>query len=156
MYLWNVEKISHDLRSGAVSQKEQMKYLLVLLVVLSVISYLGQYTVPPGGRNIFDFVMVVASMVISFAGVWWCYRANGGSDGKDFLLRFVCLSVPIGNKIAVAMLVFFLGVFMGVGVTDAADLGESSWMELVVTVVVCAVQFVWMRQKLVQIAKPHV
>ena len=45
--------------------------------------------------------MSILTMIISFSGIYLCYRANKSGDGKNFWKRMACLSFPINFHIIV-------------------------------------------------------
>ncbi|MBI5570451.1 MAG: hypothetical protein HY914_10940 [Desulfomonile tiedjei] len=110
MYLWDVEALAQDLKEERVSQREQVKYVLVW-VVLASLQYL-MHLVPREGPDITALASAVISMMVPILGTVACYRANGSGDDKDFLPRFFCLSFPlaISTGIGLVLVVSFLGI----------------------------------------------
>ncbi len=105
MYFWNVKRLSNALVEGRVSEKEQFKYLLALTILAL---FGGSMTamkfvlaeIPVESYRFFAAVDLI-HLVITVAGLAWCYRCNRLGDGKDFLSRTICLIWPIGIRIAV-------------------------------------------------------
>lgn len=109
MYLWNTRKLASDLKHGRVSEKDKMLYMLgnQLLITISIYEALFQ-----NQEN--DFMglieLLVASLIVIY-GIVICYSANGKEEGRNFIEKFVCLSLPISIKLT--LLAWTIGLILG-------------------------------------------
>ena len=98
IHLWNTCAIVNDLRNRRVSEGDSCTYLIAILLLGVGESYLGIFVVPPIEWFLLYEIFVVVTVTVF--GIRACFRANGGTTGKDFILRFTCISLPISLKLA--------------------------------------------------------
>ncbi len=95
-----MQPLARELASGKVSDREGMHYFLAstLLVLVQV-----QYALWWGPRSgwLFHFEYVVLA-ILAWAGCYYCWKAN---NGREFVLRAICLSVPAGVRVFLLSLV---------------------------------------------------
>jgi RsiW-degrading membrane proteinase PrsW (M82 family) len=100
MYFWNTLRLAEDLRQKKVRDYQQMQTLAVLSAVLLI---------PPIALvTDWDWIghVVVGLMAILF--VYLCYKANAKGDSQDFMVRFMCITLPVSLKALLALLLFLL------------------------------------------------
>ena len=51
---------------------------------------------------------------VTVLGILYCYAVKKKGDGKDFVTRFICLSVPVTVRIAAGLIVAVMLVY-GIG-----------------------------------------
>lgn len=130
MYIWSTRSLVSDLRRGVLPQHEQLKYLLVWAVVSLVL-----YEIPTSVHEPYSLergVMFIGSIVVSVLGTISAYRANKGSNGNDFLGRYISLSLPIMVRIfalVVPVIFLYLGFTEYVLRIDATSL--TTWVDVV-------------------------
>lgn len=94
MYIWKVEPLVDDLKNERVTQREQFKYILTVLVLTTLatdpILYIGSV------YSLNDSVATILMVIVSIWGLWLMSKYN--SDGKDFILRFCTLGLPLGVR----------------------------------------------------------
>jgi len=102
MYLWNVKALVEDLKANKVYQKEKMKYLLVSTILEMLISLLPlQYST----FGYLEFVQTVLYILILTIGILLCYEANSRGDNKEFVERFICISLPLQIRISLLFII---------------------------------------------------
>jgi len=93
MYLWKVDSLVEDFKSGKVSQKEEFKYMLLFTITIILASdpalYIGS------AYNSYDTLSSVLMLGISIFGVYYCYKLNSSGDDKDFIVRITCIGLPV-------------------------------------------------------------
>ncbi len=114
MYFWRDKKLAHDLHKGFVSEKQQMLYLLFTTILMSVFltatfGYNIWSTRPP--LTLHDYAADIVYLAISFLIIFMSFKINNTGDGKDFLIRYICLGLPITIKSILIGLIF--GMFGG-------------------------------------------
>ena len=109
MYWWNLQALKSELTQGPLAEPQAFKYLLAQALVVALAA--GAVTRP--------WWICLANAAIAGFGTAYCYHANGGASGRDFLSRCVSLGWVISIRVAVALtvvaglLVFALGVIEG-------------------------------------------
>ena len=112
MHFWNTKALGKELREGTVTQKDKMKYFLILLIIFGI--PFSSYVAPKFDYTFVRFPGLILSIIINIWGVIFCYQANQKGDDKDFIDRFVCLSLPISIKL---LLLLFLSLSIGFIIT---------------------------------------
>jgi ribose/xylose/arabinose/galactoside ABC-type transport system permease subunit len=109
MYFWKVDNLVEDFKSGKMNQKEEFKYMLLSTVLMIFASdpllYIGN------SYNIYDSVSTILMLAVSVWGVYYCYNINSSGDNKDFIVRVICIGLPVGIR----LLVIFIPIFILVG-----------------------------------------
>ena len=101
MYLWKVDSLVEDFKSGKVTQKEEFKYYLLFILTVTCL------TAPVFGKssfNYFDVIALVAMLGITTYGVYYCYKINASGDNRDFIARITCLGLPIIIRLLVILI----------------------------------------------------
>ena len=120
MYFLDTLALAKDLSNGLVSEKESFKYLFVLMILTG-------FTVPsftPGEIDIspYDAFEYLGSTIASIAFFYFtllsCFRLNSEYDSRDFVKRFVCLTLPVTIRL---MIVIFVGVIFSILLNSIAD-----------------------------------
>ena len=93
MILWNTKELSNQLRSGAVTEKEKMKYFLITTLMTTFV--VAGMTKEPDLLLPLHYGFMGLNLLITATGVWWAFHVNSMGDGKHFLDRIVCISLPI-------------------------------------------------------------
>ena len=94
MYIWKVEPLVEDLKNNNVTQSEQFKYLLVIIILTTLASDPILYIGSSYSQN--DSIATILMLAVSIWGLWLLGRAN--TDGKDLVLRFCTLGLPVGVR----------------------------------------------------------
>ena len=106
---FNTNKLTAQLANNEVSEKATFSYFLANTILWTLILYYGPAT---GAKvtwlTLYDLVLV---LIVSIIGLLKCFEANGGADGKSFLVRATCLSFPIGLKINILYLLLVWGTY---------------------------------------------
>lgn len=131
IYIWNAKKLAEDLRRGATTEVEKMRYLLILTLVYMVISYEALFV---GEAYTLIYTLDwLAFVVISVLGIIYCFRQNEKGDNSDFIARFTCLALPAGVRFLVYSIpatIVFYGVLYGL-LTEEQVLSYGSIAEAV-------------------------
>lgn len=123
MYLWKVDSLVEDFKSGSVSQKEEFKYILLFTVLLVFASdpvlHIGY------SYNYYATIESIITLGISIFGVYYCYKINSSGDNKDFIVRVMCIGLPVMIRMLAVMIpVLFVG-----GILEAAILYPEYFAE---------------------------
>jgi len=113
MYLWKTEKLVEEFRNGGVSQHDSMKYFLFLSLIM-FFGYLptelfpSEY--PSDTKRIYIYIEWSIVTVITIAGTYLCYLKNQKATAANFVERFICLSVPVGIRAVLKVVVIMFAV----------------------------------------------
>jgi hypothetical protein len=90
MYFWQIEKLKNNIKQGLLTERQRFIYALIYIVfaefgmeVMTLIPF------NEGG---------LSNVIIGFIGTFFCYRANKGANGTDFLGRYLAISVIISIR----------------------------------------------------------
>jgi hypothetical protein len=114
MYIWRVNKLVNEFRTGAVTERKQLSYLLVFLVISYIaadpyVNSILEY----GSMNTLDILMLPLSILIAIAGTVLCYAAaQTSSSSSGFLPRYICLGLPVMIRIVVFVFALMLLTFV--------------------------------------------
>ena len=145
MYLWNTRALAKELKEETVSQSQRFKYFLVFTMLYTTILVVGHYVdrydiTPESVTN------SVLTLLVTLIGTIWCYRANGGRNGHEFIDRSICLGLPIGIRLIVVM-IFILILYFIVG---SIIYGEAfflstkipNWLDVTIGALI-QIAFIW-------------
>jgi hypothetical protein len=94
MRFLGIKPLRDDLAEGPLSAKETLKYLPAQGMLLSLIFIPSPADAPP------DWAFI-AYPLLSLAGIYYCYRSNGGSAGRHFAERYLAVGWVVGLRVAV-------------------------------------------------------
>lgn len=103
-YVWNTAFVKESLRKERLSEAASFKYFLAIMV-FDWLQFTLIATTPTPSISLWSAAGSWATFAITVFGLPYLYRKNGGADGKQFLLRYFPLSITVGWKFVVAMLV---------------------------------------------------
>ena len=94
--------LAQELADGTVPQATQALYLLCgwLFYALAGYSTLVYSNASKTWLGLFEFLVIA---VIGIFGVLYAYKMNGGGEGKQFVVRFTCLLLPVSVNVYVIM-----------------------------------------------------
>lgn len=96
--LWNTSGVARDLAAGRVSEAQSFGYFFACSVLALVNSYAASFLAPEiNWLLLYEFFVALA---VTLVGVRACYIANEGAVGREFVLRFICISLPVGIKLS--------------------------------------------------------
>jgi hypothetical protein len=111
-HFWHTDRLAKELAANSMSERSACQYTMLGTVIYTLTTYTSLWF---GAMRDWDFFFeLVFVLVVSLVGVRECYKANGGSEGTQFITRSSVLSVPIGLKLALA------GTALGQGLYFAA------------------------------------
>jgi len=106
MYLWKVDSLVDDFKSKRVTQKEEFKYILLCTIAVALASdpalYIG------ATYNHYDTLSSVAVLGLSIFGIYYCYKINSSGDDRDFIVRIMCIGLPVAIRVLAVMIPIFI------------------------------------------------
>lgn len=107
MYWWNLRAAKRELSGEPLNSRQLLPYILAFAILETALinfTFLGSAS---GSVGIWQWVLVLASILLAALGCFYVYRQNGGAKGKRLLERFLVLGWVTGNRY---MLFLLLGL----------------------------------------------
>ena len=151
MYLWKVDSLVEDLKTGKVTQKEELKYMLLFTMFFAFASdpvlYAGY------SYNYYDTICYIVYIGISMLGTYYCFKINSSGDNKDFILRVMCIGLPVAIRVlallfSVACFWVILKFFIFAPQSIEEEVFESSPIEVGVTSIFTAIYYWYLSKKI--------
>ena len=111
MYFWNTNKLIDDLKNERLADRDYKNYYLVSASVTCLMMFSMRFS--PVVDVVPSIIDIVISLIMLIIGMNRCFAANGGNNGTQFLNRLICLFLPIGVKMLLAYLLFFIFIVIG-------------------------------------------
>ncbi|OBY75394.1 hypothetical protein [Acinetobacter gyllenbergii] len=105
MYFWNTKKLIDDLKNDRLTEQNYKNYYLISSAFMLIMMFAMRFA--PIDDVLPNLIDAVLSIIILIAGVNFCFKANGGNQGKQFLNRLICLFLPIGVRFILVYLLLF-------------------------------------------------
>jgi len=102
MYFWKVDELVEDFKADKVTQKEELKYMLFIVVIITLA--VSPYLYVRVSYNLYDFITTIVMIVLSVWGVYYCYKINSSGDNEKFIVRATCIGTPILIRVFVVFL----------------------------------------------------
>ncbi|GAE35153.1 hypothetical protein [Halalkalibacter akibai] len=97
MIIWNIEKLALKLKNNEITEKEKFIYFFIYIVLSG---FVGYYTIE-FASNLQRMIELLITSIITILGLLFCFNINQKGDGKVFIERYICLSLPISIRIIV-------------------------------------------------------
>lgn len=135
MHLWNTKALAMEFRDGELPEKERFKYFFIFILLtallIEVCLYIGEMP------TVITIAESAIGMMITVGGTLLAYRTNKGGDNKEFIDRYVCLSIPIMLKMLVLLAICFIAyMIVGYMVLDEAFdkiIASTTWYDVLFT-----------------------
>ena len=150
MHIWKVSPLIEELKTNGLTQKEQLKYFLTfsILMVLAtdpVLYFDYEYVV-------FDALDSVVITIITILGILYCYKINEEADGKDFILRFITLGLPITIRFLVLVIVVSFVYYFYIDTSDP-EIITTTLIDVGFSAIFMSVYYYYFATKLKQFGK---
>lgn len=120
MYIWRIDKLVEELTAGNLPENESFKYLVANTVLISLSTI--QYSKP----NQFDLWTSILAVIVAVAGVFFIYKCNGASTGKDIIIRYLSVGWVVLVRICVLLMLPSLVVLMVIQEVYMGGIPEES------------------------------
>jgi len=151
MYFWKVDKLVDDFKAGKVSQKEEFKYILASTVLMVLITDPVFYETTQ--YNLYSAINTISLLVASIWGVYYCYKINEAGDNKDFIVRVMCIGLPVIVRVLafcipiIVVGVIINGFIFGFEKTNS-EVNETSIYSMAAGVVVSVISYIYLATKM--------
>jgi hypothetical protein len=123
MYFWRIEDLKKQMATRPLSEREVLPYLVVFSATMSAI-----WLIPADPRNLWDYLSMGFSVLLSIVGTIWLYRRNGGASGQHFLQRYFAIGWVVGIRWVVVFIL--VGIpFYGFVTAFGPGLEVTTWYE---------------------------
>lgn len=129
MYFWNITKLEKDLKKG-LSQKQDMKYLMALIIILM----LGWSSYGGGIPNMYDYITGVIMFVYALVEILYLFKLNKWGKGENFLSRYLSVGLVCFVRSLVFIwlpLIILLSIVLALVYGLDQTLVESTFLDLV-------------------------
>jgi len=126
MYFWKIEKLKQDLLENGLSQGALFKYIFIY-VFLSALSYELTYYFVSEESTRLDYIQSAINMGLVGFATYFCYVANGGSNGTDFAERFFSIGFVVSIRFIVLLVP--ISIAMCLLFWDSEDM-STTWYEI--------------------------
>ncbi len=140
MYFWKINKLKEDLVKQPLLESESFKYLIATTIVYSLA------IIPFGRNNIWDIYMVLIMGIITIMGVYYAYQCNKGSNGTNFLQKYLSISWVVGIRWSLLLalpvtFIYFVAIEIYVGIPESTILSDVIFFNLL------SITFFWLLGK---------
>ena len=136
MYIWQIKQLRDQLAGDGLSEQQAFRYYLAT-AIFSAVLYEIVANGPPSEPKPVDLLDAAMYFTFTIGGIIWCYRQNGGADGRDFLRRIV----PIGWVMFWRLVGVVIPFFIIVGAIDWYQTGKfgrpGSEMAILIIIMNC-------------------
>lgn len=115
MYFLTYSPLKEKLRERTLTDREALPYFLIFMTLLAFSSFLPSSNV----TNKWVYISGGLSVIILICGVLYAYFQNGGSDGYDFIHKYVVLGWVVTVRcilifIPAIILLFIMGYYLDI------------------------------------------
>lgn len=93
IHFFSAKRVAQELRAGLISPNRAFWYFGAWLVFQEAV--LGYSIYLMGPPDTLTIIQGIASVAVIAIGLYQCYSANGGNEGRELLVRFGSLALPI-------------------------------------------------------------
>lgn len=142
MIFFNERKLAEDLRAYVVTEKQQFYYLLIVDLFLSVwTTNAGAHLLYSGHDNLFDRLTDITQLVAVLIILFYSNFVNRKGDNRDFIMRYICLSVPISIK--AMCLALILGILDGIILKASGHLADLKYPSEFILCLLVDIFLIW-------------
>ncbi len=155
MRIWRVKKLAAEFRDGSVSEIQQFLYLIVNVGFTYVLTDPFVSTqITTTNLNQLDTVASFLSFAIFIVGTYLCFNAaiQVGS-AKQFVVRYICLSLPVAVRALVLMVAIMFTAFIVNDfiwsismIEESITADQTTPLELVFSVSIQFLFYYWLRE----------
>jgi hypothetical protein len=148
MYIWKIDQLNKELITGELPEREKFKYLVASSIIYGLAMI--QYSSP----NQADTWSGVIAAIVTVIGLFFIYKCNGGDNGKEFLTRYLSISLVILVRLLVLLMLPSLIVLM---VVQEIYLGgmpdETTTIDLAYIIIIEVVYVFWVAKHINKVAR---
>ena len=113
MHIWRIKPLAKELGENEISEEASMFYFLVSSLLILFATYYSMWW--GVARDWMFYLQLIALSAITVFGCLKAFEANGKGEGREFVKRAICLSVPAGVRVSVFSVSFGLVMYLSYG-----------------------------------------
>lgn len=98
MIWFDIKQLEKNLKADAVSERETFTYLLVLLLISTISSYVNEPEVP---LQLINWIELALDVVLTVLTLKTTYDINTKGDNRDYVKRFMALALVMMIRLIV-------------------------------------------------------
>lgn len=102
MIWFDIKKLEKDLVEGNISEKEVFNYLLTSTLISAIIPYLSDNN---NDNKVLTGIELVIGILILIITLKTTFNINANGDSKDYLKRYISLSLVVFIRLVVFLLI---------------------------------------------------
>jgi uncharacterized membrane-anchored protein YitT (DUF2179 family) len=107
MYFWNIENLKKDITEGKLPEKDRFLYMLASLGLIAISMEIMSYNAIED-ISYWDAINSIFNVLIILIGTVLSFNANGGSQGVDFLGKYISISFVMSIRFSVYIIPIFI------------------------------------------------
>ena len=137
MYFWNIENLKKDISEDRLSEKDRFIYVLIPLLLLALTIETTRHTM---GENInhWDIIDSTFNVLIILIGAIFSFKANGGSNGSDFLGKYFSISFVMSIRFIVYAIPLFIMLYAYYFMFSAENHSTTNAIDVIPFLLWCA------------------
>ena len=127
MYFWNIEGLKGEMARRPLSDRELLPYLVIFIALydLMIAATLGE------PANVWDYADGAMTVLLGIAGTIYLFFKNGGSNGRDFVPRYLAIGFVVGLRYLVLVgIPVIVGYTIAYGLFVADSSEETRWWDV--------------------------
>ena len=134
MYLWNTKALAMKLKNGELKQSDRFTYFIVFIILIALISEVSFYTTED--LTVITITDSIISIIITVIGTLISYKINKNGDDREFIDRYICISIPITFKLISLSMVcytfYLIGCYLILGNEFDKYLDTTTWIDVII------------------------
>ncbi len=113
MIWFNIKNLEEKLIEGSVTEKEAFNYLLVTMLIFTISPYLHH---SDNTNQLISWIEIVFGIIFTAILLKTTFQINGSGDNKEYLTRYIALSLVISIRLFVFILIplIVFGIMTGI------------------------------------------
>ncbi len=142
MYFWNIKALKAQIKRGELDDRETLPYFIVSGLLFIFI--FNTLCMDPSNTksNIWDLLSIFVDMVLLVVGTLYAYKKNGGTQGENFIRKYIAISFVVSVRfflfsillllfVALPIVTFFFPSWLNNEATDPFSvLFYTAWQTL--------------------------
>lgn len=133
MYIWKINALVEALKEDKLTEKQKKNYKMLFIVILIFTISSFFIVLDPSTFNHYDVIDLVGFVTINAIGILIVYRINKHGNNKDFVLRYLTLTIPIFLRIFVYTTAIALIGYMILPFYLSLSLEETNIFDLIIS-----------------------
>jgi hypothetical protein len=109
MHIWDTNRLVKKIGTKSISEMEKLRYYIFTLIVFSISAEMPMWFPSGEPYNGLDFASFVTLVLTTIIGNVVVFKAN--RDGSDYVSRAICLTIPIGFKLLLVLILILIPIF---------------------------------------------